>query len=56
MKSLRTRGGEDLAGVAVDEADSEGGGALAEATQHPRALLVVVRDCDLVGIVFFVFE
>src|SRR5664279_6597181 len=42
IRSLRNRGGEDLAGVAVDEAESEGGGALAEATQHPRALLDVV--------------
>ena len=42
MKRLRNRGGEDLAGVAVDEAESEGGGALTEATQHPRTLLDVV--------------
>src|SRR5216684_3447795 len=42
MESLRNRGLEDLASLAVDEAEPERGGALAEATQDTRALLNVV--------------
>jgi hypothetical protein len=38
MESLRNRGLEDLASVAVDEAEPERGGALAEATQDTRVL------------------
>jgi len=42
MKSLGNRGLEDLASLAVEEAEPKRGGALAEATEDTRALLKVV--------------
>jgi hypothetical protein len=64
LPRLRDRGLEDLAGLAIDELETERGGALPQSASHSRPLLTIVgvgagipvHECSVQDAIFEDFQ